>query len=397
MTTATQQLGPLEGLRVLEVSSAPGAAFLGRMLADRGAAVFQLLTEPEPESHPAAVDVGYARTVALDFAKHRFAATRQGPAWPPLVERLLENVDVVVVGAWALDDLPPEFAPSGLAAGGASIVASILPYGAIGPRAHWRGSPLTASASSGLMSVSGAPEGLPQRPWGVQESYFAAMLAYSGVMAALFARRRGATRNYWLDASVQEAGLQALECGFVGESYLHVTRVRRNSTNPFGYPYEVYPCLDGFVLAAIGHDWPYFAEILDEPGLNHPDFETLEGRMRNRPRLDALLTNAFATHTAEELLAIGQAVRCPFGAVYRPSDLLAKEHWAARSSFATVEVAGRTARVPASAIGATFHAEAPSAERAAVLRDQRLALPGFTIHETRQLEQEGVISWHNLI
>jgi crotonobetainyl-CoA:carnitine CoA-transferase CaiB-like acyl-CoA transferase len=250
------------------------------------------------------------------------------------------------------------------------------------------------SAAGGLMSVTGSREGPGQRPWGVQESYLASLLAYTGVVAALLARREAPARPAWLDVSVQEGALQALECAFVSESYLGVTRARRDGTNPFGYPYELYPCKDGYVLAAIGHDWPYFAETLNEPGLDDPAFATLEDRMRNRPRLDELLTRGFAPFTPDELLAIGQAVRCPFGAAYRPSQVLESEHWRERGTFARVISGAREATVPVSGLGARFHAESAAPRSAAATAGQTVALPGFTIHATQRLEQGGVIRWH---
>jgi crotonobetainyl-CoA:carnitine CoA-transferase CaiB-like acyl-CoA transferase len=386
----------LDELQVLEFSDEDGAAFLGRILAERGASVFKIV----PRDRPAPPDgtLAHARTLALDHAKRTFVADFDDAAVTDLVERMLAHVDVVVVGGWWLDALPAVLAPTRLAVRHEDFVlVSVLPFGARGPRARYRGSPLIASAASGLMSVTGDPERAPLRPWGRQECYLGGMLAYSGVLAALLQRRRRpAIRGVtWLDVSVQEAAILALETGFVSESYLGVTRTRQHGTNPFGYPYEVYPCEDGYVLAAIGHDWPYFAEVLGEPELDDPAFETLEGRLRNRPRLDELLRRAFARHTAEDLMAIGQAVRCPFGAVYRPSELPRLAHWQARRTFAEMSTDGGSYQLPVSSLGAVFYAERqPTRAETDNRPAARAALPGLTESETADLVRTGVITWH---
>lgn len=345
----------LRGLRVLEHSDGDGAAYLGRIMADHGASVTRIVPAG---STKAADPLAAARDVALHHGKDTFALDLDGPDAESQLDALLAAADVVAIGGWSLDDVHPLLQPARLSAQPCGFVlATVFPYGATGPGAHRPATPLTLSAAGGLMSVTGTPDA-PRRPWGRQEMYLAGILAYTGAVAALLARNRPADRVTWVDVSAQEAAIVTIEAGFVFESFLHVTRKRAGATNPLGYPYEVFPCADGYVMAAIGHDWEYFAEVLGEPELVDDRFLTLEGRLMNRAHLDVILTRAFARFTREDLMAIGQAVRCPFGVVYSVLEVPGLEHWQRRGSFVKQEDG---LQLPRSAIGALFHAERHSA------------------------------------
>jgi crotonobetainyl-CoA:carnitine CoA-transferase CaiB-like acyl-CoA transferase len=128
-------------------------------------------------------------------------------------------------------------------------------------------------------------------------------------------------------------------------------RRRYYSRHIFGYPQDIVPCADGYVVmipGAGGFPTPLTVEtlspmalLLEDPELNkHPLFVSAGERMLRWKEFDALVEPYLSAHTAIEIVMTAQALRMPFAFVPNAADLLQDEHLSERQFFTSVEHSG---------------------------------------------------------
>ncbi|MGH9006238.1 MAG: CoA transferase [Acidimicrobiales bacterium] len=203
--------GPLEGLRVLDVTDDSGR-FATKLLAESGASVVQICpTTPGPAMRDVEVvaqgglldwwyDGGKAR-INLDLTTD---AGRTG--YRALAERVDLIVETQAPGALADMGLDhPDLAPTNRRL----AQVSLTPFGRTGPRAGWQTSDLVAAAMGGVLSVSGLPD-QPINPWGRQAFNFGGLLAAISGLAAV--RAAGVTGvGQHVDLSLHESVCSTVE------------------------------------------------------------------------------------------------------------------------------------------------------------------------------------------
>jgi alpha-methylacyl-CoA racemase len=321
--------GPLAGVRVLDITRFPPGAYCTVLLGDLGADVCRV-DAPGSDPMMAGVGVGLGRgkrSVALDLRHER---------GPEVLRRLAGWCDVLVENNRPGDMEARGYGYEQLAARHPELVmCSITGFGQDGPYARHLGHDLTYTAHSGLLTAVN-PE-LPWHPQAVLAVPLGAMMAATGIVAALLDRERHG-RGGHIDVSLAEAAtwlLSGSDAELAGTPWgIPVTPDRR-----------LYECADRrfvTVAAAEPRTWVALCEGLGLAEL------AAEGRMpRERAdEVEATLAARFATRPAadwvEELGPLGAAI----GAVNRGADVVRDPHVQARGSI--VEVSGTN--VPANPI-----------------------------------------------
>jgi formyl-CoA transferase/CoA:oxalate CoA-transferase len=235
----------------------------------------------------------------------------------------------------------------------AVVFASISGYGQTGPLREEPGYDAIAQALSGIMSITGQPDGPPAR-FGVSGADIAAgMWATVGVLAALRQRDRTGL-GQWIDVSLldgQVAWLSYVASGFFASG--EVPR-RYGSAHPTIVPYQAFATSDGHIMIAAGNDglWVRLTEALGLEHLAHDSrFATNPDRVRRRDELIPLLEEALATRTAGEWSTRLAAAGIPSGRINTVDEALAHPQVTAREMVVEMEhETARTVRAVASPI-----------------------------------------------
>ena len=300
--------GPLKGLRVLDLTRVLAGPTCTQMLGDLGAEVIKIerpgagddtrgfappvMPGTEESAHFIGVNRN-KRSVTLDIA------TKEGQA---IAKQLLADTDILVenfkVGALAkyglgYEQLHEEF--PGL------IYCSITGFGQTGPYAPRPGYDSLIQGMGGVMSLTGEPDGLPQKVGVPVADLFAGLYGCIGILAAL--RHREKTGH----GQQVDIGMLDTHVAWLANQGMNFLATRENparlgNQHPNIVPYQVFPTEDGYMVLSVGND-ATFKRFCDAFGLEallaDPRFATNPARVANRQLVTDTLTPVMKTHPTD--------------------------------------------------------------------------------------------------
>jgi crotonobetainyl-CoA:carnitine CoA-transferase CaiB-like acyl-CoA transferase len=311
---------PLSGLIVAEFCNVAAGPFCGMLLADMGADVIKI--EPpggDMLRHWPPHTGGFSENFAsLNRGKRSIALDLKNAPDREIAWRIMRKSAVVIE-----NNRPGVMERLGLgwprihAENPSLIYCSISAYGQTGPRAEEGGFDVTMQAASGVMSITGEPDGAPVK-CGVPLADFTAGLYGAFAIAASVARVRAGALGVHIDVPMMGttlaiAALQTSEYFGTGRDPQAL-----GSAHPRNAPYQAFPARDRYFVIAAGNDklWASVCDIVGRPELvSDPRFLTVRERARNQTELAELLTAIFKTRDAVDWLAA-------FGRVGVPSSLI---------------------------------------------------------------------------
>lgn len=338
-------MAPLEGIRVIELARILAGPWAGQTLADLGADVIKVEAPEGDDTRrwgPPFIDRDNAdgttdRSAAYFHATNRGKRgitcdfrTREGQA---VVRQLVADADVVI----------ENFKVGGLAKYGLDyaslrgvnprlIYCSITGFGQTGPYAHRAGYDFIIQGMAGLMSVTGEPEGQPQKVGVAVTDVFTGVYAATAILAALVQRGRTG-EGQQIDMALMDvaAGIMANQA----MNYLAtgVAPQKMGNAHPNLAPYAVFDCADGWIIIATGNDGQYrkLCGLLGLPDMaTAAEFATNADRIANRAAMTARLTAATRSLTKAELLAACEAEGVPAGPINDMGEVFADPQIVAR-------------------------------------------------------------------
>ena len=309
---------PLAGVRVLDLGqfiAAPGAA---QVLAELGAEVIKI-EPPGGERGRHIGPYGDAMVRAYNRGKRSVTVDLRQPRGRELVLRLAGRCDVVV------QNQRPGTADS-LGLGAAAMRArwprliylSISGFGTRGPSSERPGFDIAAQAESGLMSITGEPDGPPQKVGAPIIDSAAAHLGAQAVLAAMFRRERtgqGAT----IETSLLEAAMHLQLTSFTQFLDTGVEPKRLGNAQPTNAPAaDVVRTSDGMIVisAYVEEHWAALCRAIDRPDLITDErFCTNTVRVKNRPAMREALGQALSHLSTADCVAKLSAAQIVVGAV----------------------------------------------------------------------------------
>ncbi len=324
---AITMAGPLQGLRVLDLTRVLAGPWATQMLADFGADVIKIekpgegddtrgwgppfLTNPDGTRGDAAYFQSTNRgkqSVCIDMAK---------PEGQDLLRKLAAQSDVVIenfkVGGLKKYGLDHD---SLKAENPRLIYCSITGFGQTGPYAHRAGYDFMIQGMSGVMSITGEPDGEPMKMGVAFSDIFAGLHAVIGIQAALLHREKTGHGQHidisLLDSQVSVLANQAL-------NYLVGQKVpqRLGNAHPNIVPYQTFETRDCHIIMAVGNDRQYteYCRIIGAPELALPPYDTNRGRVENREALIPLLQPHMKFRTTAEWTEAFEAAAVPCGPI----------------------------------------------------------------------------------
>jgi crotonobetainyl-CoA:carnitine CoA-transferase CaiB-like acyl-CoA transferase len=305
-------VGPLAGIKVLDLSRVLAGPWATQALADFGATVYKVEKPgsgddtrswgpPWLKDRDGADTAESAYYLSTNRGKYSLAidiATTDGQA---LVRALAARADVLVenfkVGGLARYGL----AYADLAAANRGLVyCSISAFGQDGPEAQGAGYDAMIQGMGGLMSITGPadgePGGGPQKVGVAVVDLMTGMYAVAAIAAALVERTRSGAGQY-IDLALLDTQVGWL--ANQGMNYLLSGRAprRQGTAHPNIVPYQAFPTADGHLMLAIGNDRQFaaFAARAGRPGLAaDPRFATNAARVAHRAELVAIVAELLA-------------------------------------------------------------------------------------------------------
>ena len=311
----------LAHLKVLDLSRVLAGPWCTQMLADMGADVIKIEKPGEGDDtrhwgppflqDAQGQDTAHAsyftacnrnkRSIAIDISK---------PQGQALIKQLAVQCDILVenfkVGGLAHYGL--DYA-SVKALNPRLVYCSITGFGQTGPYAERAGYDLMIQAMSGMMSITGKPEGTPggtpQRVGVALTDLFTGVYACSAILAAIEVRHRTGLGQH-IDMSLLDVGMAILANQAAGFLNTGQSPQRQGNSHPSLVPYRDFETLDSAMLLAIGNDGQ-FARFCTVAGHTEwavdPRFHTNTERVRHRDTLEALMHTVTRTRTTAQWIA----------------------------------------------------------------------------------------------
>jgi crotonobetainyl-CoA:carnitine CoA-transferase CaiB-like acyl-CoA transferase len=331
---------PLAGVRVLELARILAGPWAGQTLADLGAEVIKVEAPEGDDTRrwgPPFVEREGDRSAAYFHACNRgkksVIADFRTPEGQARVRHLAEGADVLIenfkLGGLAKYGLDYE---SLRAINPGLIYCSITGFGQTGPYAHRAGYDYIIQGMSGLMSVTGAPEGQPQKVGVAVTDILTGLYSVNAILAALHLRKTNGTGQH-IDMSLMDVATafmanQAMNYLTTGTPPQRIGNAHQNLA-----PYQVFDCRDGWIIIATGNDAQY-RRLCGILGLTemaeHPDFLTNADRIAHRDEMTRRLTEATLTWGKAELLAACEAEGVPAGSINDLAEVFADPQVQAR-------------------------------------------------------------------
>ena len=320
----------LEGIRILDLTRVVAGPFATAVLADLGADVIKVERPgtgddyrygPSPKGQTSLsfqnTNRG-KRSITLDVRKRRGRS---------LFLRLVDRADAVVEnfrsGFLHAQGLGADVIQ---ARNRRCVVASLSGFGHTGPRAGQASYDIVASATGGLMAMTGFPDGPPVRGGGALADFVGGLYLALGLVAAIHERDRTG-RARVLDLSNQDTIFAVADSAATIMEGIGVASERVGNQHPFAAPYDAFEATDGWVVVATGSNKLFrgLCTAIGRPELGTDErFRSHRGRARNRREINAIVADWVRERSCGQVLhSLGpEGADLPCARVARPDELV---------------------------------------------------------------------------
>ncbi len=258
-----------------------------------------------------------------------------------IFKRLVKKADVVVenyeagtmdrmgLGYEVLKEINPRL-----------IYASGTGYGQSGPNRNLPAFDPIIQAESGIMAVTGQPDGPPLKAGVVIVDVLGATHLCAGILAALRHRDRTG-KGVTVEISMQEAALPTLAMQ-IGAYGMGIRQLREGNGSAGGVlaPYNTYPARDGWItiMAAQPARFRRLCELMGKPELaDDPRYVKLAGRSKHRAELDRVIAQWTMTMTRRELMDLLAANDVLCGIVKELHEVMTEPHLFERGALREID------------------------------------------------------------
>ena len=324
---------PLEGLKVIELARILAGPWAGQTLGDLGAEVIKVEAPEGDDTRqwgPPFVERENDKTASY------FHSCNRGKSSVIVDFRTDEGKAVLIELVRDADILIENFKVGGLKKYGLDyenlakvnpklIYCSITGFGQTGPYAHRAGYDYIIQGMSGFMSITGEPDGAPQRAGVAITDIFTGVYATSAILAALHMRARTGKGQH-IDMSLLDSAV----CVMANQALNYLTTgnppQRTGNYHPNLTPYQVFECRDGHIIIATGNDGQYqrLCDILGLPEMaSAPEYLKNANRVENREDMIGKLSARTVLMSKGELLTGCEAKAVPAGPINSMDEVFA--------------------------------------------------------------------------
>ncbi|CAJ1081567.1 succinate--hydroxymethylglutarate CoA-transferase isoform X1 [Xyrichtys novacula] len=317
-----EELRPLEGVRVLDMTRVLAGPFATMILGDLGAEVIKVEKPGAGDDTrawgPPFVGAESVYFLSVNRNKKSIAIDLKHPRGVNVIHELAGVCDVLVenylpgklremdLGYEQLSRVNPRL-----------VYCSISGYGQTGPQAQSPGYDSIASAVSGMMHITGPEDGDPVRPGVAMTDLATGLYAHGAIMAALLQRQKTG-RGVHIDCNLLSSQVSCLS--HIAANYLNAGKEaqRWGTAHESIVPYQGFRTKDGHIVVAAGNDKQFVkvCQVLELVELTHEDrYKTNKLRVQNRKELLHTLSQRFLQEKTSDWLRKFKGSGVPVGPI----------------------------------------------------------------------------------
>jgi crotonobetainyl-CoA:carnitine CoA-transferase CaiB-like acyl-CoA transferase len=320
---------PLEDIFVVDLSRILSGPVCTMALADMGAEVVKV--EPPPAGDDSRQwgppFIGGISTYFLSINRNKksLGLNLKTPEGRRILSQLVERADVLIENfrPGVLDKLGFGYAAVSKM-NPRTVYCSISGFGQTGPYRDRPGYDVIAQGESGMMDLTGQPDGPPTKLGASLADVVAGLYSVQGILLALLARHRTG-RGQHVDVSLLDGMVSTLT--YQALIYLSTGRSpkRMGSRHPSIVPYECFQAKDGFVNIGVTNQkqWDNFCRVLGFPELAaDPRFETMKSRLAHYGELRPVIERVFSEMSRADVIARMSEAGIPAGPINTVGEIM---------------------------------------------------------------------------
>jgi len=392
--------GPLQDIRVLDLSWVLAGPFATMVLNDLGAEVIKV-------EQPGRGDIARGNGPPIDGFSSYFLSLNRGKKSITLNLADEKGKDVFLKLVQQADVVVENFVPGTMRRLGLNyealrqhnprlVYAACSGFGQTGPYAQKQAFDVIIQAMGGIMSITGDPGGPPVRPGASMGDIAAGLFLCIGILAAIQERSKSG-EGQMVDISMLDCQVAVMENAFARYFATGEVPGPLGTRHPVFTPFQVFQTSDSYVaVATSGDQWPLFCATIERLDvMDEPRFADGFLRTQHYSELEPILTDAFRAKTTREWLAEFEAVGIPCGPVNTVDRVAGDPQIASRQMIVELPHHGdtklRVTNTPVKLSRTPGVVDRPSPELGEHTEEVLKALLGLTSAQVLDLRQSGVI------
>lgn len=324
---------PLEGLKVVDLSRFIAGPYCTMKLGDMGAEVIKVETPDRGDDSralgPPFLEGESAYYLSFNRNKKSITLNMREEKGKEILRRLISDADVFVenfrIGVTEKMGLTYEDVKK---IKEDIIYCSVTGYGHNSPYREKPSFDVMIQGEAGLMSITGFPDGPPQRVGVAIADILGGFHAVEGILLALLVRNNTG-KGQFVDVSLMDSIISILT--YQAGNYLATGTApqRVGNRHPMITPYESFETSDGYVIFAVGNQrlWETFVKTLNREDLNNdPRFADMKSRNQHPAELKEILENITRQRTTEEWVKVMEDAGVPCGRIRTIDQVLSDPH-----------------------------------------------------------------------
>ncbi len=337
----------LDGVTVIDFTQAYSGPFCTMQLADFGANVIKIERRGSGDQSREWTPIENGNSgyyAAINRGKKSLSIDISTAEGKEIIQKLVKDAEIVVenfkvgtlekmgLGYEDLKKINPEI-----------IFASISGFGQYGPLSSLAAYDNVVQSMSGIMEMTGFPDGIPTRVGPAIGDNFTGLTTCLAISMA-YLNKLNTGKGQRIDVAMFDTIFNLLESPILFKTILGET-VTRSGNNDAGtlVPYDVYKCSDGYFSAGLASDsgWDKFCNAIEMPELiNDSRFETNELRCKNYDIVTPIISKFFESKTRDELQKVFTNAAIPNAPVLTVPEIMHHPQLEARNMLVEVEDPG---------------------------------------------------------
>lgn len=301
--TVNYARGPLSGITVLDLTQFLSGPFCTMIMADLGADILKIERPDRPRASGPYLHGERIYDLSVNRSKKSMTLNLKSDAGKDIFKKLLISSDVVIenfkpgtmermgLGYEELKKIKPNL-----------IYAAISGFGYTGPYKNRGALDMVIQGMSGLMSLTGEPNGRPTRCGTSASDIFSGIYMFGAVASALYEREKTG-KGQFIDVAMLDSTFSCLENAVINTCIFNKNPERVGNSHPTSVPFQTFQISDGEIIITCSRDSAFYSlcRAMGRPDMIQDErFAKAEARRLNKELLEDEITRFTSTRTLDE-------------------------------------------------------------------------------------------------
>lgn len=338
--TVNYARGPLSGITVLDLTQFLSGPFCTMIMADLGADILKIERPDRPRASGPYLHGERIYDLSVNRSKKSMTLNLKSDAGKDIFKKLLISSDVVIenfkpgtmermgLGYEELKKIKPNL-----------IYAAISGFGYTGPYKNRGALDMVIQGMSGLMSLTGEPNGRPTRCGTSASDIFSGIYMFGAVASALYEREKTG-KGQFIDVAMLDSTFSCLENAVINTCIFNKNPERVGNSHPTSVPFQTFQTSDGEIIITCSRDSAFYSlcRAMGRPDMIQDErFAKAEARRLNKELLEDEITRFTSTRTLDECEETLNQFRVPNGRINTLTMICKDPQIAARDMIVKVE------------------------------------------------------------